>query len=358
MTANKEILIEKLELIKTSATPNKFVIEEEKKKSVHSEVKSSSKRKLPEVDKGTPVRDVKIKLDFSVKEVGDIFSEDASGKLKTINIEDFSVIKQIGEGSFGQIYLVECNKTLRRLAMKKMIAHKKRELRNFKQEFELMHTIQHENILKIHGLCERVLDKTTYALYIVMEPAISDWDNEIRNRQLKRKPYSEEELIHIIKQIIEGLAFLQYNKISHRDIKPQNVLVFENNIYKMADFGEAKEMNFAKELSTLRGTELYMSPILFENYKLKLNDATHNAYKSDVFSLGYCFVYAATLTFNSLYDIRDLTEMKSIAAILNKYLKNRYTSKIINLVTKMIDIDESKRLDFIELEDYINQNLS
>jgi len=110
-------------------------------------------------------------------------------------------------------------------------------------------------------------------------------------------------------------------------------------------------------MSTLRGTELYMSPILIEGYKKKLNEVSHHTFKSDVFSLGYCFLYAATLTFNSLYDIRDLDEMKAITGILHKYLKNRYTSKFFNLINKMIEIDEDKRLDFVELEEYINQNL-
>lgn len=355
-------IIEKLQIKEVNRTPSNFEIdEEEKKKSVskfNSAMKSSNSilSKINE-EIENPINDVKVRLDFSVKESEDIYSLEPSEKLRIVNIDDFRIIKQIGEGSFGQIYLVECNRTLRRLAMKKMIAHKKKELRNFKQEFEMMHSIQHNNILKIYGVCERVLDKTTYALYVVMETAISDWESEISARQQKKKPYSEEEIIEIMKQLIKGLAFLQRKNISHRDIKPQNVLCFEKGTYKVADFGEAKQIISPKEMSTLRGTELYMSPILIEGYKKKLNEVSHHTFKSDVFSLGYCFLYAATLTFNSLYDIRDLDEMKAITGILHKYLKNRYTSKFFNLINKMIEIDEDKRLDFVELEEYINQNL-
>jgi hypothetical protein len=359
---NLDTIIEKLELLQVNKTPSTFQIEEEEKKKSVSKYNSGIKNSFPILNKiieenESTMNEVKVKLDFSVKESEDIYSSNPSEKLKIINIDDFRIIKQIGEGSFGQIYLVECNRTLRRLAMKKMIAHKKKELRNFKQEFEMLHSIQHSNILRIFGVCERVLDKTTYALYVVMEPATSDWETEICTRQQKKKPYSEEEIIDIMKQLIKGLAFLQRKNISHRDIKPQNVLCFEKGIYKVADFGEAKAITTPKEMSTLRGTELYMSPILIEGYKKKLNEVNHNTFKSDVFSLGYCFLYAATLTFNSLYDIRDLTEMKAITGILHKYLKNRYTSKFFNLLNKMIEIDEDKRLDFVELEEYINQNL-
>ena len=50
--------------------------------------------------------------------------------------------------------------------------------------------------------------------------------------------------------------------IVHRDIKPQNILKFNNGLYNIADFGEAKEIKISKQLNTLRGTELYMSPLL------------------------------------------------------------------------------------------------
>lgn len=278
-----------------------------------------------------------------------------NNKLKEMNIDDFKIIKQIGEGSYGKIYLIE-DKYYRKYALKKIIAHDKDDIASFKQEFELVNSVQHRNVMKIYGTCTRELDLTTHAIYIIMERATCDWDEEIRKRLEKKKPYSEEELIIIIKQLVEGLAYLQKNNISHRDIKPQNVLVFENNTYKVADFGEAKEIKIAKQLNTLRGTELYMSPILFEGLKENLDDVTHNTYKSDVFSLGYCFLYAATLTFNSIYDIRDVKEVRNINGILNKYLKNKYTSKIINLIIKMVDVNEQNRFDFLELENYLNEN--
>ena len=158
-------------------------------------------------------------------------------------------------------------------------------------------------------------------------------------------------------------------KIAHRDLKPQNILVFKNTnnnlqdnndndnyIYKLADFGEAKKIKISKQLNTLRGTELYMSPILYDGLKLDKDDIIHNVYKSDVFSLGYCFVYSASLNFNVIHDVRNLFDMKKIENVLKKYFNGRYSNQFIQCVLKMIEVDERKRIDFLELENLIKES--
>jgi len=288
-------------------------------------------------------------------------SEAETKILKTVNdsnlaIENFKIIKQIGEGSYGKIYLIE-DKSKNQYAMKKIIAHDQDELAAIRKEFELLNSIEHSNIMKIYGIIEKTLDITTYVLYIIMERAIGDWDAEIRERLEKKNPYTEEELLTIIKQLVNALAFLQNNKISHRDLKPLNILVFENNVYKLGDFGEAKKSKISRELYSLRGTEIYMSPILFESLKESKEDVTHNVYKSDVFSLGYCLLHAATMSFQSINEVRELKNMKSTIVVLNKYLKSKYSAKLICLLVKMIDVYERTRLDFIDLEKYINEKI-
>ena len=145
-------------------------------------------------------------------------------------------------------------------------------------------------------------------------------------------------------------------KIAHRDIKPQNILIFKNKIYKVADFGEAKEAKIAKQLNTLRGTELYMSPVLYDGLKKDKDDIIHNPYKSDVFSLGFCLMYAAFLNFNIIYEVRDVNDMNRMEKILQRHFKNKYTEKFIKLLLVMLEINESKRCDFVELNNYINEN--
>ena len=289
--------------------------------------------------------------------------------LKDFNVSDYKIIKQIGQGAFGQIFMVE-DKQKNKYALKKLIASSEKDIKGLKQEYQILHDIQSNlnetqtkmNIVNIYGLSTKKLDPTTYAMYILMELGNLDWEKEILERQKLKKYYSEKELMDILYVLICSLEKLQKENISHRDIKPQNILVFKNDnntCYKLADFGEAKELlsgNRPTEKQTLRGTELYMSPILFyglRSRKIK-KYIKHNPYKSDVFSLGLCLLFAATLCFESLYDIRELKNNISIKIIIEKYLKKRYSYKIISIISSMLDINETTRDDFIELKKRID----
>ena len=286
--------------------------------------------------------------------------------LKDFNVSDYKIIKKIGQGSFGQIFMVK-DDINRKFALKKIIASSEKEIKSLKQEYQILYDIQSNlkdnntqmNIVNIYGLSSKQLDPTTYVMYVLMELSITDWEKEILNLHKQNHYYTEEELFNIMYDLIDTLAKLQKENISHRDIKPQNILVFMNNkkerYYKLADFGEAKELlngNKPTEKQTLRGTELYMSPLLFyglRSRKIK-RYIKHNPYKSDVFSLGLCILFAATLCFESLYDVRELKSNISINIIIEKYLKNRYSYKIINMIAAMLDINETTRDDFIELK--------
>ena len=241
--------------------------------------------------------------------------------------------------------------------MKKIIAHDIEELEEFEEEFELVYMCNHPNVMKIYGICVNILDNTTFALYVLMELALGDWNDEIKKHLDARKNYKEDELINILKQLVNPLLYLQIKmKIAHIDIKHQNILIFKNKIYKVADFGEAKEAKIAKQLNTLRGTELYMSPVLYDGLKKDKDDIIHNPYKSDVFSLGFCLMYAAFLNFNIIYEVRDVNDMNRMEKILQRHFKNKYTEKFIKLLLVMLEINESKRCDFVELNNYINEN--
>lgn len=279
-----------------------------------------------------------------------------NNELYTFNFEDYKIIKQIGEGTFGKIYLVE-DKDKNQFSMKKIIANDDIELENFTLEYELVNKTQHTNILKILGLCKRKLDLTTFALYILMEVGLIDWEKEIKLRQKECKYYTEEELKSILKQINSSLYYLQTLNISHRDIKPQNILIFENSIYKIADFGEAKEINNKfmtnKLLNTLRGTELYMSPLLFNALRTNMSDIKHNAFKSDVFSLGLCLLYAATLSSQTIYEVRAFINSKQVYTLLNKILRGIYSQNFIDVLCKMLEIHEEQRFDFKDIHEIV-----
>ena len=195
-----------------------------------------------------------------------------------------------------------------------------------------------------------------------MDLADYDWEMEINEYLINHKYYTENQLLLILKQLTSALTFLEKEKnIAHRDIKPENVLVFRSNsndkedVYKIADFGEAKEAKISKQLNTLRGTELYMSPLLYSGLQQKLDDVKHDPYKSDVFSLGYCLIYAAAMNFNVIYDIRNLENKYMIKKVLKKYFNRRYSDKFIELILTMITFNEADRVDFTQLEEILKK---
>ena len=282
----------------------------------------------------------------------------SKGNLPIFNIENYKIERQIGEGSFGLIYQVMNKKSYIKYAMKKIIANNLLSLETFQREFEIVHQNSHPNILDILGICIRCLDQTTYVLYVLMDLALHDWDFEIEQRQKKKNYYTEKELISILKQISSALFYLQrVKRTAHRDVKPENILVFNDGIYKLGDFGEAKinQLRRNNARSTIRGTEMYMSPALFKALQENKDDIKHDIYKSDVFSLGYCFVYAATLDFKIIDNIRNLNNDFKVRKILQRILFLRYSKEFIELIYKMISVNEDDRVDFIGLDKLLKE---
>ena len=285
-----------------------------------------------------------------------------SSSLNNFDIDDYNIVKSIGEGTFGKIFEVE-DKDHRHFAMKKLICNSIKEIETLKKEYEFLYNFENLNINLVHiyGIETKKLDRTTFVMYVLMELAKTDWEKEIIKRKKINNYYSEEELINILKDLTLTLSQLQKNNISHRDIKPQNILLCEGDILKISDFGEAKENinnNYDDTIKqTIRGTELYMSPILFKSLKQKIKTkyTKHNTYKSDVFSLGYCILLAASLNFDTLYSIRELLDMDLIKKKIINYIKERYSDKFLNIILEMLEIEEKNRPDFIQLEKILDE---
>ena len=291
-------------------------------------------------------------------------------EVKTFDSNYYKIIKPIGKGTYGEIYLVQDPKTLVLFALKKIIIGDALELRDNQEEYKLTWRLTHSNpelkIAKKFAIEIKKLDKYNLVMYILMEAANCDWEHELLNRQKVKAFYTEIELITILKSLVNTFAILQKKGISHRDVKPQNILCFGNEGYKLSDFGEAKsrinqngiknlygfEQNTTKQ--TVRGTELYMSPILFRALRTKsLEGVQYNSYKSDVFSLGMCFLLASSLNYQSLFEIREVLDIKIIEIVVNKYLGRLYSKNYINLLINMLQIDEKLRPDFIQLSNIL-----
>ena len=206
-----------------------------------------------------------------------------------------------------------------------------------------------DGILKTFGtLCIR--SSAYFKFYEIMELADRDWDNEVRRRYQSHLYYQEYELMEILRRLIKNFSSLQLNHITHRDIKPQNIMII-NGTFKICDFGNAKILKKQGVIvQRIRGSELFMSPIVFKGYHSGVIQIKHNTFKSDVFSLGMCIFFAACLSYDGPISIREIYDMKTIKKVLNKFLGTRYSPNFINILLTMLQVEEKKRPDFNQLE--------
>jgi hypothetical protein len=91
------------------------------------------------------------------------------------------------------------------------------------------------------------------------------------------------------------------------------------------------------------------------NKRVYITEVKHNIFKSDVYSFGLMSFFAASLSYESLYDIRELNSNFSVRVVLEKYLKRHYSPVFIDLIATMLDVDEKSRIDFLDLEKIIQE---
>ena len=275
---------------------------------------------------------------------------------ENLNLNEYDLIGEIGKGSFGNIYKVKWKVDQKYYALKTELLNdineinqrleRRKAMRNFMQKTGC------QGIVNIYG-SYLIRQGNDFQYFELMELCDADFEKEIKMRSSYGAYFTEIEFDNIIKQLISTLSFLQQQHITHRDIKPQNILI-TNGIYKLCDFGDIRVMERdGFVVQRIRGSELYMSPILFNALRQGLQRVPHDTYKSDVFSLGMCLFYAACLSFDGPVEIREITDMNIKAQILNKYLASRYSQKLIKILYLMLMTEEVDRPDFIMLQNAI-----
>jgi len=275
-----------------------------------------------------------------------------------LKLSEFIILNQIGKGSEGVIYTVRWRRNNKSYAMKKCEIQALDDLGTREQEIitlqNYINSTGSDGVLKTYG-CKCVPNNVGFFdFYEVMELAERDWEKEIGKRQINQLFYSEYELMEILKKLVRTFSSLQTNHITHRDIKPQNIM-FVNGVLKICDFGNAKILKKKGiVVQRIRGSELFMSPIVFKAYHAGLKQIQHNTFKSDVFSLGMCLFFAAGLSYDGPSTIREIYDMNVIRNVLYQYLGSRYSQNFINILWTMLQVDEKQRPDFNQLQMMFN----
>jgi serine/threonine protein kinase len=206
----------------------------------------------------------------------------------------------------------------------------------------------HESIVKMYD-CFTEQIQGSFCFGIVMEHfELGDLEDEIKRRKRANHRWREKDLWEIFRCLIEALESLQSRKICHRDIKPQNIFMDDQNVYKIGDFGVSKsEIMDSSSHKTLVGTPIYFSPLCakaFLNYEIFGNSTVkHDMYKSDVFSLGLTFLRMATL--QSIRGI-NASPQDAVNARINTL---SYSNSLQKLLWHMLQINEDSRPDFVGL---------
>ena len=277
--------------------------------------------------------------------------EEPKSKFK---LTDLTILNEIGKGSEGVIYVIRWNKNNKKYAMKKVqimfsINVKKRKndsaaLRSFIERTGC------DGIIKPYGITCIKNEIGFTDVYEIMELAEKDWESEISSRRKEKRYYSENELMEIFRNLIKTFALLQTNHITHRDIKPQNIM-FSHGKMKICDFGNARVLKRnGIIIQRIRGSGLFMSPIVYKGYRSGIQNIRHNAYKSDVYSLGVCFFLAASLSYDGPNIIRQIEDMNKIKKTVEFNLGKRYSAKMIDIILTMLRVEESQRPDFLTLQ--------
>nr|GMD53662.1 serine/threonine-protein kinase TIO [Ipomoea batatas] len=246
-----------------------------------------------------------------------------------VGVENYHVIELVGEGSFGKVYKGRRKYTGQTVAMKFIPKHGKSEkdIHNLRQEIEILRKLKHENIIEMLDSFE-----SPQEFCVVTEFA----QGELFEILEDDKCLPEEQVQAIAKQLVRALYYLHSNRIIHRDMKPQNILIGSGSVVKLCDFGFARAMSTnTVVLRSIKGTPLYMAPEL-------VREQPYN-HTADLWSLGVIlyelFVGQPPFYTNSVYAlvrhiIKDPVKypdnMSSnfrtfLKGLLNKVPQNRLT---------------------------------
>ena len=252
-------------------------------------------------------------------------------------ITDFEIIKELGVGSFGQVYLAKHKKTKAVYAIKsidKTDDQNLEEKANFSREVEIMYKLHHPNIVKLYGHFE----DSKYC-YFIMQYIPKRSVYEIIPKPGKKPNFQL--IASVMKDLISAVYYLHNMKpiIIHRDIKPENVLLDENSRAYLTDFGWSNYIQSFKRRTTVCGTPLYLPPEM-------VNETSHDE-KADIWCIGVLLFELSTGRVP--FDGRDLETVKANILRLNITWPREIDPEVKDLISQILRLNPKSRLSIEEI---------
>jgi predicted Ser/Thr protein kinase len=214
----------------------------------------------------------------------------AAGERPPLKLGRYEVVRELGKGAMGIVYLAKDPLIGRLVALKtiRAAAHADDdETREFQQRFvreaQAAGILNHPAIVTVHDIGQ---DEATGVSFIAMEYVEGQ---NLKEVLAQGRPLTFDDIGEIIAQIADALDFAHSKGIVHRDVKPANIILLEGNRAKIMDFGIAKIASGAANLTStgqFLGTPNYMAP---EQIKGSPVDG-----RTDIFSLGICLYECLT----------------------------------------------------------------
>ncbi|XP_009989604.1 PREDICTED: inhibitor of nuclear factor kappa-B kinase subunit epsilon [Tauraco erythrolophus] len=163
------------------------------------------------------------------------------------------------------------------------------------REFEMLRKLNHKNIVKLFAVEEMGSSKQKV---LVMEYCSSGSLLNVLEDPANAFGLAESEFLIVLQCVVSGMNHLRENGIVHRDIKPGNImrLMGEDgqSIYKLTDFGAARELDDDEKFVSVYGTEEYLHPDMYERAVLRKPQQKAYGVTVDLWSIGVTFYHAAT----------------------------------------------------------------
>jgi serine/threonine protein kinase len=271
---------------------------------------------------------------------------------KTIDNNNYQLVEELGQGSYGYLFLGQHLFTKNYVAIKVL---SKKGLDNLQLslqqlEIDIQLNLKHANILSL----DHVVQEQDY-IFMIME--LCDGGDLFEYVVNNNNTSDDKEEMDIFKQIVDAIEYMHTNKIYHRDIKLENILLQSTTttnassdnkfICKVADFGLATRSRFSLEFGC--GSTTYLAPEHFGSESEENTDEPYDAAASDIWSLGILLL--ALLFGRNPWEEATLMDHAFKQFIQDSNFLNELFPQLSNdcfyLLQQMLQLDPIKRCDII-----------
>ena len=278
-------------------------------------------------------------------------------------VDDLTLIKGLGKGAFGEVYLTSKQGSQEKFATKKIdkkYAQNPKAKKYIDNEIKILKEIDHKNIIKLYDVKEN-----SQNYYLVMEYCNGGGLSDCLDYHIKqyRKPFSEEVVQYLMRQIVEGIKYLHGKHILHRDIKLDNILVKfdkeedrqKKNMLKakvkIIDFGFARYLDPKQLAFSTLGSPINMEPGILRKLN-KMENSRDYGYdeKADIWSLGtICY---EMLIGKCTFDANSMKELIGKVEKGNYLLPTTLSKESASFLNGMLQYDPKKRLTAEQLSNH------